>query len=121
MSRNDNHIAKAEQLYALGEENEIVRRFQLISRTGEIISVPYSLLPAFILTENCDIIIRAYGLLVVIQGRNLRALENYFNDEKVLWIRESASGTDTGDAHIFITSIQITGRSVSKELRKGEE
>jgi hypothetical protein len=121
MSENDNkHIAHKEQLVAIGDDKQIVRRFQIILRSGKAISVPYSILPVFILTEDAHLIIRAYGFIATLKGRNLKALDAYLNDERVLFIKESASGTDTGDEHIFIANIEIAGKAVSESLREDE-
>lgn len=121
MGENDNVQANhQEQLVALGHEKEVLKRFQIILRSGKALSVPYSMLPVFILTEESDLIVRAYGFLATLKGRNLKALDSYFHDERVLFVKESASGTDTGDLSIFISTIEITGRSVSEFLREDE-
>lgn len=121
MSENDNkHIAHQEQLVAIGDDKDILRRFQIILKTGMAYSVPYSLLPIVILTEDAKLIIRAYGFIAKITGRNLKALDAYLHEERVLFIKESASGEDTGDAKIFISNIEVAGKAVSEELREDE-
>ncbi|MEM9297179.1 MAG: hypothetical protein AAGA64_02220 [Bacteroidota bacterium] len=118
---NERKTLRAEQIYAIAGENEIVKRFQFKLKSGEIYSLPYSLLPAYILTSEGQLVVRAYGLIATITGRNMMALEEYFNAERILWIRESATGLDTGESHIFIDNIDIEGRTISLHLREGEE
>jgi len=117
MSENgNNHTASS----AIGGEYEVVKRFAIILRTGETINVPYALLPVIMLTEQSELVIRAYGLLIKINGRNMRALAEYATQEILVFAKESPSGKDTGEDFIFISDIKITGRTVSKELREGE-
>ena len=118
---NERKTLRAEQIYAIAGENEIVKRFQFKLKSGEIYSLPYSLLPAYILTSEGQLVVRAYGLIATITGRNMMALEEYFNAERILWIRESATGLATGASPIFIANIEKEGRAISLHLREGEE
>lgn len=59
---------------------------------------------------------KAYELLIIITGRDLEPLENALSTEKVKSIKESLSGTDTGEAEVFVGSITVEGKSVEKHV-----
>lgn len=105
-----------EQYFAVSGDDIPLKRFKLILRSGASFSVPYALLPIIILTSQKDLLIKSYGLRIHITGRNLEALEEELTDESVLWIKESLSGKDTGEAYVFISSIAIEGKAVEEPL-----
>ena len=101
------------QYYAVNTKNETDRQFDVILRSGEEYSFHYSrLLPFYRLTGNSNISIFTYGINISISGRNLRPLRDALKKEKVIWIKESSSGTDSGEAEVFISKIQITGETI---------
>ena len=101
------------QFYAIGSENEVIRRFELIMGDKKY-SFPYALLPVCILESNETLFIRAYELLITIKGRNLSPVHEHFNNENILWIKASASGKDDGSAPTFIREILIEGETVNE-------
>ncbi len=99
------------QYYAIG--SEIGMHFDLIMRTGNEYSIPYSLLPVFVLSGGGQITIKAHELLISIEGRNLRPIRNYLKEQTLLWLKESPSGKDDGQTSVFISNILIEGKTVS--------
>ncbi|WP_421896415.1 hypothetical protein [Marinoscillum sp.] len=96
------------QAYAIADES-IVKRFMIVMRNGQTISLSYSLLPALILNDNSELIIKTHEFEIVITGRNLMPLLESFSEESLLYIRESPSGTDDGHSSVFISNIEIAG------------
>lgn len=103
------------QYYAIASDDEVVKRFKLILRTGRIYSVSYSLLPVFILLEGKELIIKTYGVHVIIKGRNLDPIEEYLSNEMLIWIKESMSGKDGGKTNAFVSEILIRGKAMKHE------
>nr|WKN34374.1 hypothetical protein K4G66_18520 [Tunicatimonas sp. TK19036] len=106
------------QHYAVAIQNMVLKRFKLILRSGESYSLPYSLLPIYIFTDRGDLLIKSYGILITIQGRNLKPIEEALSNETLLWVKESPSGQDSGDGFVFIADIHIEGKSISKMLNE---
>lgn len=102
------------QYYAIGADDEIIKRFKLQLRSGETFSIPYSLLPIYILTEGRELAIIAYELVIIITGRNLDPIEEYLSKETLLWIKESPSQKDDGQSPIYISDIAIKGKAIRK-------
>ena len=103
------------QHYAIASDDEIIKRFKLFLRSGEVYSVPYSLLPVFMLLGGKELIIKTYGVHISIKGRNLAPIEEYLSDEMLLWIKESASGKDDGKSNVFVSDILIRGKAMKHE------
>lgn len=74
-----------------------------------MISVPYAYLPIIKLSSNQELTICTHDLSIVIKGRNLNKIEEWLNEEKVLWVRESNTDVDSEDTDVFVSSIQISG------------
>ncbi len=106
---NGQNQTTSKQYYALGGQGKYLKRFKLKLRVGSIYSIPYALLPIIILNGNGSLDILSHGLNVNIRGRNLKELEKWLSEEIVLWIKESASGRDTGEANVFVSDIKIEG------------
>ena len=105
------------QCYALMSEDETVKKFQVILRSGKKYRVPYALLPITELSDkNDELCIMAYQLLIVVQGRNIEPIEEYLAEETLLWMSESPSGKDDGSLPVFISNIIIEGKAISKEV-----
>ncbi|MEQ6117921.1 hypothetical protein [Reichenbachiella sp. MALMAid0571] len=101
------------QFYAIGSEDEVIRRFEIICSEKKY-SFSYALLPIYILENNARLYIKAYELLITIVGRNLSPVHKHFNRENILWIKASASGKDDGSAATFIKDIIIEGEAVNE-------
>lgn len=101
------------QYYAIVSEQGTIKRFQLIQRSGCIHSIPYSLLPVYILSDNQELLIKAYGMHISIHGRCLEIILRHLSDECLLWLKESKSGKDDGTSNVFISEIEIEGDAVS--------
>jgi len=99
------------QYYAIGSEQE--RHFDLILRSGEEYTIPYSLLPVYVLSGG-TIKIMAYELLITIKGRNLNQIRNVLKKETLIWLKESPSQQDDGQANVFISDIIVQGKTVGK-------
>ncbi len=95
--------------FGLERGNRFVRRFRLFFRNGCSTSIPYAHLPVIIYDPDKDLKIRTGDMEVTIKGRGLDRLSDHLNEEKVLWIKESASQTDTGEGGVFVSGITVDG------------
>ena len=111
---NNEHSEEARtaqmQYYAIGAEGEL--HFDLIKRSGREYSIPYPLLPYFILTDNSLITIIAHELFISVEGRNLRQVRDHLKKRTLIWMKESPSGKDDGQANVFISNISIGGKAL---------
>ena len=98
-----------QRFYGVEKGNRFVRRFKLYFRDGRVLSVPYAYLPLIVYDPGRDLDIKTGDLDIKIKGRGLHKLADWLSDEKVLWIRESASGIDDEDTEEFISQIDIEG------------
>lgn len=103
----DEEDEKSRQYYGIETGNRFVKRFKLLLANGEVISVPYAYLPIIKLSSKQELAICTHDLTIVIKGRNLDKVEEWLNEEKILWIRESNTALDSEDTDVFISSIQI--------------
>ncbi|MDO5970299.1 hypothetical protein Q4Q35_10825 [Flavivirga aquimarina] len=101
------------QYYAVGSE-DVTKRFDLILRSGNEYSIPYSLLPIYKLSGGKKLDIIAYDLVITISGRNLAPVKKYLAKESLIWMKESPSGKDDGQSETFISNIEIKGEAVNK-------
>ena len=105
------------QFYAVASEDEIIKKFQLILRSGKKYRVPYALLPIAEISDCSDeISMIAYQLLITIKGRNLEPVEEYLADETLIWVKESPSRKDDGQSAVFISNITIEGKAINKQI-----
>lgn len=98
---------KTSHYYGIERGNRYVQRFKLLFRDGRVISMPYAHLPVFDYDPVGMLKIQTSEINVMIKGRALNKLLDWFNEQKVLWIKESASGIDGGEEAIFIQSIEL--------------
>lgn len=103
-----------EQFYAIATERE--KHFDVILRSGTEYTIPYALLPLYVLSGEGAITILAYDLQITIKGRNLKRIRNFLKKETLQWIKESPSGTDIKDDDIFISDIKIEGDSLNQHV-----
>ncbi len=105
---DDKAVKKA--LFGVETRNRLVRRFKLFFRSGQCISVPYALLPLIILEVDKNLRLKAHGLEILVKGRGLHRLEEYLNDEKLIWIKEAPSNMDDAESYeVFIAAIEVDG------------
>ncbi|MFY0601667.1 MAG: hypothetical protein JXR03_18480 [Cyclobacteriaceae bacterium] len=109
----DEALEHSGQCYAMAEKG-LIKRFKLIKRNAETYSIPYSLLPVFVLAENKHLVIRAHGVHVIVTGRSLDAIERYLSLEQLLWMKESTSTKDDGSSNVFISNIHVGGEYLEK-------
>jgi len=102
------------ECYAVAAEGEFLKRFKLILRSGERYSLPYSILPIVILTEEQDLQIKSHGIYITLKGRNLAAIEEYLFSESLLWVKEANTKLDSGEAYVFVSEILLAGKAISK-------
>lgn len=93
--------------FAVERGTRHVSRFKMYLKDGRIFSVPYAFLPLIDFIPDEALTLKTSELDIVITGRSLEILCDQFNEEKVLWIKESPSGTDTEDDPVFIASIKV--------------
>lgn len=106
----------ADQCYAtIVSDTEVLTRFKVILRSGVLQSIPYSTLPIITLIDNQLLIIKAYELTIKVTGRNLTILERNLSSERLIYLKESASGKDDGASHVFIARIEMSGEALNYE------
>lgn len=104
----DNTTTK--KLFGVETGNRLVRRFKLFFRSGQSISVPYALLPLIILEADKSLRLKAHGVEVLVKGRNLYRIEEWLNEEKLIWIKEAQTDMDDNEKYeVFIQSIEAGG------------
>lgn len=92
--------------YGLETGNRVVRRFKLLLRSGKTVSIPYAYLPVITLTAEKQLVINTHDLTITIKGRGLHKIEEWLTEEKVLWIQESHTTTDTDEGDVFVSEIK---------------
>ena len=115
---NSTYSAKSQpktgkKYFATQPGREIVKRFKLRLRTGRSYSIPYALLPIIELDSNKLLRILSHDLNVTLQGRNLGLVEKHLAEERIIWIRESHSGTDDGESDVFVSQINVSSELFS--------
>ncbi|MDW3210278.1 MAG: hypothetical protein R8N23_10450 [Reichenbachiella sp.] len=105
------------QFYAIGAKGELVKRFEIILRSGKRYGISYSMLPISILADSSLLYIKAYELLITIAGRNLDPIHDNLTQELLAWVKTSASGKDDGLASTFVKDITVEGDAVSEYLK----
>ena len=109
----------SDDVYAVSNGQVILKRFRIIRNDNSYISIPYSTLPILIY-KGSELIIKSYGIHIVIFGKGLSIIEQYLNTETLLYIRESPTGIDTNNEDVFIASITIEGKNVSSTISEDE-
>ncbi|WP_442267618.1 hypothetical protein ACSIGC_08095 [Tenacibaculum sp. ZS6-P6] len=105
------------QFYAVALEEEIIKKFMIILRSGRKFRVPYATLPITELSDKNDaLFIMAYQLLIIIKGRNIAPIDEALASESLLWVSESFSEKDDGISPVFISNITIEGKAISKQV-----
>ena len=104
------------QCYAIGQQGQIIKRFELIKASGKRYSFSYSLLPVYIQEDSSLLYIKAYELLVGISGHNLDCIRAYLNCEQLLWAKENPSGKSEETTDPFIQEIIIKGAAAMTTL-----
>ena len=94
------------QLFAVTSHDESVSRFKLITRELEVYSVPYSLLPLLVLSENKVLKIITHDIQATLYGRNLDVIEEALSEGHLKWVKESP-GKDDGISQVYINRIDI--------------
>tara|TARA_R110000796_G_scaffold96719_1_gene203202 strand:+ start:666651 stop:666998 length:348 start_codon:yes stop_codon:yes gene_type:complete len=113
MNNNGHSVSLQDyQPYAVAHSDEVVKRFHIHMRSGERYSVPYSLLPIFILKNNQELIIKAYEVQITVSGRGLSAIEEALSKEVLTYIKIHPSGKDDGESSVFIENITLEGENL---------
>ncbi|QYJ68813.1 hypothetical protein [Flavobacterium litorale] len=109
-------VNATDQCYAtIVSDTEVLTRFKVILRSGVLQSIPYSTLPIITLIDNQLLIIKAHELTIKVTGRNLTVLEKNLSSERLIYLKESASGKDDGTSHVFIAHIEMSGKALNYE------
>jgi|GEM_PF-4298597 len=95
--------------FGVERNNKVLKRFKLLLRSGQQVSIPYAFIPIIILDEKGHIKIKTNEWTVIIAGRGLKSLEEHLSNDQVRWIKESASGIDGNEDRSFVSSISIDG------------
>ena len=93
--------------YAVEQGSRYVRRFKVYLRDGTVMSIPYATLPLMTYDPAGMITIKASELTIIIHGRGLGKLTDWFSEEKILWIKESPSGIDPEREEVFLSKIEV--------------
>ena len=78
----------------------------MLLRSGKTVSIPYAYLPVITLTAEKQLVINTHDLTITIKGRGLHKIEEWLTEEKVLWIQESHTTTDTDEGDVFVSEIK---------------
>lgn len=111
MTEDEKEVLEGVQYYAVAINTDVVKRFDLILKSGTRHSVPYSLLPIYTLKAGNELEIAAYGLSITIKGRNLMPIYKSLSDENLLWMKESPSGKDDHETDCYISEIKISAEA----------
>lgn len=98
-----------EEYYGVETENKLVKRFRLYLQDGRVLNIPYAWLPIYELRGAGTLLIKTSDTRITIEGQNLDQIEDWLNSEKLLWIRENASGQNDGENEVFVLSIHLEG------------
>ena len=93
--------------FGVAGQDQVVKRFKLIFKTGKMISIPYAMLPIIYFDPVQNLTIKTSELVVSISGRSLHIIEDFFSMELVTWIKESPTQIDDGKANSFVSEIRI--------------
>ena len=110
-------FSSAGQFYAIGSADEVIKRFELIQGTGKRYSISYSMLPISILADSSTLYIKAYELLITIEGRNLDPIHENITQELLIWVKASHSCKDDGLSSTFVKDILVEGDAVNEYLK----
>ena len=105
----EEHIVEEQvKSYAIAPDRDAyVKRFRIMLRTGQSYSVPYALLPLISLDNEQVLYIFCNDLKVIVHGRNLRELESHLHEERLVWMKEAPTQSDTGEGDVFISGIEV--------------
>ncbi len=85
--------------------------FELRFRSGRRLGFPYSYLTKLDFEPSEGITIYASDVVILVKGRNLDVVFNYLLQNRLTYIREDETGTDTSsEGETFIESIEIKDR-----------
>ena len=108
-----------DEFYAIANDNTSLKYFRVFLKNGSYYSIPYSLLPVFIYLGD-KLIIKAYGVFIIIKGKGLQIIESQLSVNNLLYLKESNSGIETDNKDVFIQSIEIFGKNLSPNLSEDE-
>ncbi|CAM1360751.1 hypothetical protein TPENAI_20056 [Tenacibaculum litopenaei] len=108
----EEQVPNFEQCYAIGEEGQFIKRFELIKSNGKRYGFSYALLTICIQEDSSLLYLKAYELLIKISGYHLDPIREYMNKEQLLWACASPSGKASDLQSTCIQEINIEGESV---------
>lgn len=105
---NENKQSTPSKYYKVDLDSPYVQSLKLILRDGEVFYMPYSLQPIIRYYPDKGIIIKLMDEHLLIEGRNLTDLLDLLGNQKIKWIKESATGKDDSSDEPFVKNIVIT-------------
>ncbi len=108
-------VVSGEQYYTIAGAGEVTQAFRVVLRCGTKHIIPYALLPVITLRPSGKLIITAYELLIIVEGRCLDKIEEYFFTNRITSLTESSSGKDHGNQDVFISHIKASGHTLNPE------
>lgn len=110
---------KSDALYAVSPNNKVLKYFRVILMDCSYFSISYALLPSFIYKSGC-LMIKSYGVHIEVNGTHLPILEHYLSNQSLLYLKESATGINTNNDDVFITSIKVQGSALAMSVSEEE-
>ena len=107
LANENKNVVVESKYFKVDTASPYITSLKVICRDGHTVFIPYPLQPIIEYIPKEGIYIRTIQKTVLITGRNLPLMLDHLGSQRVTWIKESASGTDSGIEEIFIQTIDI--------------
>lgn len=104
---NQNTLNEENPFFAIDTHSPFLTSLKIIQRDSSFLYLPYSTQPLVEFHPDNGITIRTLQKEINISGRGLTILADQIGMQRVMWIRESDSGIDSGEESLFIGKIEI--------------
>jgi|GEM_PF-3022356 hypothetical protein len=81
--------------------------FELRTRDGRRSALPYSYVTRADFDPEKGIEIYVSNVVVLVKGRALEDIYSYLLQNRLTWVKEDSSGTDTGESSIFVEELEV--------------
>lgn len=85
--------------------------FEVRTKDGKRTAYSYSYITEAVYEPETGIIIHVADALVTVKGRNLDTIYYYLLSNRLTYIQEDFSGTDTNDSDLFVEAIEINAQT----------
>lgn len=109
--RKEQLVANEEKYFGTEPQpNAHALMLELRTKDGKRTGLPYSYLTKVDFDPDAGIEIHVSNVVVFIKGRGLEDIFAYLIQQRVTWVREDLSGTDTEESEVFVESVEIVKR-----------